>query len=124
AFAEQPLHPLDRVAVLIKALPDPAQEDDILRPVIAPAAAPFQRLHLSELRFPETQHVLRDFELLGDLADRPECGCRLGRARNASIGPAGHAHPALLRTARPLVRLVLMLSLRTCEARKTRTRRG
>jgi hypothetical protein len=49
---------------------DAAQEIDIIRPVIASAAAALERADLREPGFPETQDVLRQIEIVCDLADR------------------------------------------------------
>src|SRR5947209_12904763 len=70
------LRAADRVALAVKQMADAAQEVDIVRPVIAPAAAALHRLDLLKARFPETQHVLRQVEVVFDFADRPE---RFGR---------------------------------------------
>ncbi|MNT85469.1 hypothetical protein D3C72_2256420 [compost metagenome] len=50
-------------------MPDALQQVDILGPIVAPAAAALHRLDLLEARFPETQHVLWQIEIVGDLAD-------------------------------------------------------
>ena len=51
---------------------DAPKQIDIVRAIIAPAAAALHRLDLGEPRFPEPQHVLRNVEIAGDLADGSE----------------------------------------------------
>src|SRR5207245_2659267 len=119
-------------------------ELDIVGPVIAAAAAAFQRLDLGKARLPEAQHVLRQIEILGDFADRPECfgafrqsgwsppgpgrACgaprlfswsrsRLGRS--SPLAPYSPAGSAPLATSAALI-----LCLRTLLGLKTITRRG
>src|SRR5436190_17044975 len=60
---------------------DAAKQVDIVRPVIAPAAAAFHRPDLRETRFPEAQDVLRHVEVLGYFADGTECVGRLVQSR-------------------------------------------
>ena len=50
----------------------PLQQVDVVGPVVAPAAAALQRLDLGEAGLPEAQHVLRQVEVVGDLADGAE----------------------------------------------------
>lgn len=69
---QDPLHALDRVALAVEEMANAAQKVDIVRTIIAPAAAAFQRADLSKSGFPETQDVLRQIEVVGDLADRAE----------------------------------------------------
>src|SRR5215471_18089023 len=52
AFAQELLNALDGVALIVKALPDAAQQDDVVRPIVAPAAGALQRLHLRKARLP------------------------------------------------------------------------
>ena len=66
----------DRVTLAIEQVTDAAQQIDIIGPVIAPAAAALHRLDLLKAGFPETQHVLRQVEIVCDFTDRPE---RFGR---------------------------------------------
>ena len=73
---EDALHAADGVALAVEQVPDAAQEIDIVGPVIAPATTPLHRLDLLKPGFPETQHVLRQVEVICDFADCPE---RFGR---------------------------------------------
>src|SRR5262249_22547297 len=59
ALPEEALHALGGVSLVIEQRTDTAKEVNVLRPVIAPAAAPLERTNLRELAFPEPQHVLR-----------------------------------------------------------------
>ena len=72
AAFQQLLDAADRVAVLIEQFVDAPRQRDIVRPVIAPVARALQRLQLRKARFPVTQDVLRDPEVSGEFADRPE----------------------------------------------------
>jgi hypothetical protein len=51
---------------------DAAQQVDVVGTIVAPAAAALQRSDLGETRFPEAQDVLRQVEVVGDLADSAE----------------------------------------------------
>src|SRR5207244_4398421 len=51
---------------------DAAEQIDVIRAVIAPATAALHRLDLGKPGFPEPQHMLRDVEFLGDLANGSE----------------------------------------------------
>ena len=77
AFLQEALHALDGVAVFVEQRTDAAQEVDVLRPIVTPAAAALERANLAELAFPEAQHVLRDVEFGRNLADGAKCLRRL-----------------------------------------------
>jgi hypothetical protein len=49
---------------------DAAQQIDVVRAIVTPAAAALQRADLRETGFPETQDMLRQIEVVRDLADR------------------------------------------------------
>src|SRR6202022_2368714 len=66
------LHPADGIAFAVQQSADAPEQVDIVRAVVAPAAAPLHRLDLSEPRLPESQDVLGDVEVGGDLADGSE----------------------------------------------------
>ncbi len=72
-LAQNPLHTADGVALAIKQAADATQQIDIVGAIVAAPAAALHRLDLGEAGFPEAQHVLRDVEIVGDLADGPEC---------------------------------------------------
>src|SRR5262249_37639575 len=74
---EDPLRAADRVALAIEEVLDAAQKIDVIGPVVAPAAATFQRLDLLKPRLPEAQDVLRQVQIVRDFADCPECIRRL-----------------------------------------------
>ena len=74
---EDALRAPDRVALAVEQVLDAAQQGDVVRAVVAPAAAALQRLDLLEAGFPESQDVLRQVEIVRDFADRPECVRRL-----------------------------------------------
>jgi hypothetical protein len=57
-------------------MPNTAQKIDVLRAIKAPATAALHWPDLVEAALPESQHVLRNFELRRDFADGAECvGC-------------------------------------------------
>ena len=74
---EDALRTPNRIALAVEQVLDAAQQIDVVGPVIAPAAAALQRLDLLEARFPESQDVLRQFEIVRNLTDCPECVRRL-----------------------------------------------
>src|SRR5665213_795909 len=76
-LAQNPLHATDRVAFAVQQMANAAQEIDVVRTVIAPAAAAFHRFDFGKPAFPEAQHVLRQVEVVGDLADGTKCIRRL-----------------------------------------------
>ncbi|CDX31595.1 hypothetical protein MPLDJ20_140340 [Mesorhizobium plurifarium] len=71
-LAQQLLHAFDRIALIVEHMPDALDQLNVLRPVVAPAAAALHRLDLGEARLPETQHVLRQVEVFRDFADGAE----------------------------------------------------
>ena len=125
-FLQQPLHAFDGVAIVVQQSADPAQKVDILRPIVAPAAAPLERTHLAELAFPEPQNVLRHIQFGRDFADRAKCLRRLLNPPFGGLNRNGHVltptlprYPLAASPGAPLIR-----DFRTFDARKTRTRRG
>src|SRR5207302_4150603 len=60
---------LDGVALVVEHVADALDQFDILRPIVTTPAAALHRLDLGETRFPEAQHMLRQIEILSDLAD-------------------------------------------------------
>src|SRR5258708_1633321 len=66
------LHPADGVALAVQQTADAFEQIDVVRAVIAPAAAALHRLDLGEPRLPKPQYVLWDVEVVGDLADGSE----------------------------------------------------
>jgi hypothetical protein len=58
-------------------MPDTAEQVDIVRPVITAAAGALHRPDLRETAFPEPQHVLRNIQFVGNLADGAESVWRL-----------------------------------------------
>jgi hypothetical protein len=58
--------------MIIKQMADALEQFDIFGAIVTPPAAALHRLDLGKARFPEAQNVLRQVEVVGDLADRPE----------------------------------------------------
>jgi len=85
-FLKDPLHTLDGVAFALEELANAPQQVDIVRTIIAPPAAAFQRLDVGKARFPEAQDVLGQVEVFGDLADGSEC---VGAFVHGSTRPCG-----------------------------------
>src|SRR5262249_15292702 len=69
---ENALDAADGVALAVEEMADAAQELDVVRPVVAAAAAALQGLDLRETRLPEAQDMLRKIKIVGDFADRAE----------------------------------------------------
>src|SRR5262245_29044004 len=74
---EDALHPADRIALAVEQMPDASQEVDVVRAIIATAAAALHRLDFTETAFPEPQHMLRHIQIGGHFADGAECVRRL-----------------------------------------------
>ena len=70
ALAQQPLNTLDGVAVGIEEVFDVSEKVDVLRPIVTSPTASLQRADLMELRLPETQDMLGNIQIVGNLADR------------------------------------------------------
>ena len=51
----------------------PLEQVDVVGAIVAPPAAALQRLDVGKAGLPEAQHVLRQVEVFGDLADGAEC---------------------------------------------------
>src|SRR5262249_39845901 len=68
-LAQDPLHPADRVALAVEEVADAAQEIDVVRPVVAAAAAALHRAGLGKPALPEAQPLLRHVEIGSDPAD-------------------------------------------------------
>ena len=68
-FAQNALYAANGIALAIKQVPHTAQEVDIFGAVITSATAALERPYLRKAAFPEPQHVLRDVDLFGNLAD-------------------------------------------------------
>src|ERR1044072_5601580 len=66
---EDALRAADRVALAIEQMADAAQKVDGVGSVIAAAARALQRPDLVEAGFPESQHVLRQVEIVRDFTD-------------------------------------------------------
>src|SRR5262249_3840025 len=80
-LAQDALHPANGVAVRVKQPPDAAQKINILRTIIAPAAAALHRPDMRETTLPEPQHMLWQIKFVCDLADGAECVGRLVQSR-------------------------------------------
>jgi hypothetical protein len=76
-FLQDPLHAADRIALAIQEAADALEQVDVVRAIVAAAAATLHRLDLREPRLPEAQHMLGDVELVSYLADGTECVGRL-----------------------------------------------
>ena len=68
--AQQHLYAAHGIAFLVEQAVDSTRELDVSRTVIAPVPGALHRLQLGELRFPVTQDVLSDAQLLRQFADR------------------------------------------------------
>src|SRR5262245_1190252 len=68
-LAQDALDAADRVALAVKQMMDAAQKIHVVGPVIAAAAAALHRPDLWKTALPESQHVLRNAKVVGDLAD-------------------------------------------------------
>jgi hypothetical protein len=64
---EQFLDALDRVALIIKQRANSLEQFDVVRPIVAAAAAALHRFDLGEAGFPEPQDMLWKIEIIGDL---------------------------------------------------------
>src|SRR6185437_11027028 len=69
---QDPLHAADGIALAVEQPTDAFEQIDIVRPIIAPAAAALHRFDLREPRLPKPQHMLGNVELVSDLADGTE----------------------------------------------------
>src|ERR1700730_12852555 len=78
------LHALDRISFPIEEMFDRAKNLDIAGTVIAPASSTLERLDLRKTRLPESQHMLRQIKLPGDLADRSK---RIGAFVHPPLAP-------------------------------------
>ena len=87
-LAQQLLDAADRIAVLVEQAVDALGQRDVVGPVIAAVAGALQRPQLREARLPIAQDMLRDAEVGGKLADRPEgAGRSCGSARPCRAQP-------------------------------------
>src|SRR4029077_14637324 len=59
----------DRIAFAVEETADSPQQVDIVGPVVSAASASLHRLDLGEPCLPEPQDVLRNVEIVSDLAD-------------------------------------------------------
>ena len=85
AALQQLLDAADRIAVLVEQAVDAPGQRDVVGPVIAAVAGALQRPQLREARLPIAQDMLRDAEVAGEFADRPE-GLSLLRIGSAMRG--------------------------------------
>src|SRR5579875_1093816 len=135
ALAQQTLHAFDGIALNIKQIRDASEKNDIVRAIIAPPAAAFQRLDLRELGLPKPQNVLGNMQFIGHLADGAEglgrfaklvvragffpLFCRLGFSR------FGKRRIVSVHSLSPAVSTSLLtLAFNTWLGRNTNTRRG
>src|SRR5215217_722380 len=95
-------------------MPNTPQEVDVIGSVIAPSAGALHRLNLRETAFPETQHVLRNVQILGDFTDGAERVRRL--VQFLAPYPSSSCSSTTLSG--------LMRCLRIAEGLNTMTRRG
>src|SRR5580698_2924199 len=66
------LYAADRVAFAVKKTTNSPQQVDVVGPVVSAAPASLHRLYLGEPCLPEPQDVLRNVEIVSDLADGSE----------------------------------------------------
>ena len=90
ALAEQLLDPADRVSLLIQELSDLPQQVDVLRPIVTAATPALERLELGKFGFPETEHMRRKVEFLGNFTGGAVGGARFagtpGGCRRVRLG--------------------------------------
>src|SRR6185312_5421787 len=84
-LAQDALHAADGVTLAVEQMADATQQLDVIRPIIATAAAPLHRIDIAEARLPETQYVLRQIELVRNLADGTKCVGRLAIQSDTSL---------------------------------------
>src|SRR6516164_615948 len=72
-LAQDALNPADGITLAIEQVTNAAKQIHILRTIEAAAATALHRSDLVEAALPEPQHMLRNFELGGDLAYGAEC---------------------------------------------------
>src|SRR4029077_21232205 len=122
-FAQDALYATNGVALAVEKVSHAVQQVDVVGPVVAPPAAPFQRPDLREAAFPEAQDMLRNVDLLGHLADRAECVRRLFQFPRSPIVTRSsrdrHLPASLLPSGSELIRC-----LRMAESLDPMTRRG
>ncbi len=67
------LDPFDGVSFIVKQMTDTLEQIDIVWAIIAAATASFHGLYLRKAGFPKAQNMLRQVEILRDLANCSEC---------------------------------------------------
>src|SRR5579863_5619502 len=100
-LAQNALHAPDRVALTVEQVANAAQEIDVFGTIEASSSAPLHRSDLRESAFPETQHMLRHIDLVGNFANGAECPRRLvhwpvPREDNRALTPLWRGLPVRL----------------------------
>src|SRR4029077_1401028 len=88
-FFKNALHAANGVTLAVEQTADAPQKIDIIGAIIAASAAPLHRFDLRKPRLPETQHVLGNIEVFGDLADGSERIRRLVQTLPSSFARSG-----------------------------------
>src|SRR5262249_16429575 len=111
----------DGVALAVEQMVNAAQQVDVVGTIVAAAAAAFHRPDLWKTTLPESQHMLRDAEIVGDLTDSTE---GLGGFFQGPLPSA--TSPWIIHSAPPAAPPVplLMRCLRIADGLNTITRRG
>src|SRR5262249_27624875 len=86
-LAQNALHATDGVALAVEQMTNAAQQVDVFRTIVTPAAAALHRPDLGEAALPKPQHSLRQIEFVRDLADRTKGVRRFVQSR-LSVGSA------------------------------------
>ena len=107
------LHTVAILSGVAQASPYRGFQINVVGTIVSAPAASLERLDLGEAGLPEPQHVLRQFEILGNLADRPK------GVRALVHDGSRQAYLSSSATCSPLIR-----AFRTFEGLNTMTRRG
>src|SRR5579863_1569509 len=119
-LAQNALHAPDRVALTVEQVANAAQEIDVFGTIEASSSAPLHRSDLRESAFPETQHMLRHIDLVGNFANGAECPRRLVHwPVPAKISAHSRHYGVACPSASELIRC-----LRIADGLNTITRRG
>src|SRR5262249_13093435 len=85
-LAQDALHAANCVSLPVQKMAYAAQKVDVVRSIVAAAAAALHRLDFVKAAFPKAQHVLRQIEFIRHLTDRTESVRRLVVQSGALLG--------------------------------------